>query len=141
MIVDANILLYARDLESRHHARAREWLEGALNGSVRIGLPWESLAAFLRMATHPRAAANPLPPMQAHEQVKAWIEAPAAWIPAPTGRHSEVLGGLIDHHGIGGNLIPDAHLATLAICHGVAVCSADSDFARFPEVRWSNPLA
>ncbi|MEO7198307.1 MAG: TA system VapC family ribonuclease toxin [Solirubrobacterales bacterium] len=139
-MVDANILLYARDADSRHHSRAREWLEDALNGPVRIGLPWESLCAFLRIATHPRASGNPLAPAEAFRQVNAWIAAPAAWIPTPTARHSEVLGDLIEAHEVRGNLIPDAHLAAIAICHGVAVYSADTDFARFGEVRWVNPL-
>lgn len=141
MIVDANILLYARDSESRFHEPARKWLEAALNGTVRTGLPWESLSAFLRIATHPRASANPLRPPQALAQLDAWVAAPAAWIPVPTDRHSDVLGGLISDHDLSGNLIPDAHLVALAICHGVAVCSADTDFARFGTKRWINPLA
>jgi predicted nucleic acid-binding protein len=37
-------------------------------------------------------------------------------------------------------LIPDAQLAALAIEHGLVVQTADTDFARFPEVRWENPL-
>lgn len=140
MIVDANILLYARDSESRHHARAKEWLEGALNGSVRIGLPWESLSAFLRISTHPRTVSDPLTSSTAFDQVRSWIAAPAAWIPVPTDHHAEVLGELISDHEPTGNLLPDAHLASLAICHGVAVISADSDFARFDQLNWINPL-
>jgi hypothetical protein len=62
-------------------------------------------------------------------------------VPTPTARHPEVLGGLIGSHHVGADLVADAHLAALAIEHGLAVCSADSDFARFPEVRWHNPLS
>lgn len=141
MIVDANILLYARDERSRHHERARTWLQGALNGGVRVGLPWESLAAFVRIATHPRAAHNPMTSDDAVRQLRAWTAAPAAWIPTPTEAHAEVLGGLIGTHQLSGNMIPDAHLAALAICHGVGVCSADTDFARFEQATWFNPLA
>ena len=53
MLVDANILLYSIDEESRFHAGAKDWLEAALNGPRRVGLPWLSLTAFLRIATHP----------------------------------------------------------------------------------------
>ena len=40
-----------------------------------------------------------------------------------------------------GDLVPDAHLAALAMEHGLTVCSSDRDFARFPRLRWMNPLA
>lgn len=141
MLVDANVLLYARDRSSRFHPRCREWLERSLNGPVRIGLPWESLCAFARLSTHPRAAASPLGPETAWAQVEAWLGAPAAWTPTPTDRHAEVLGRLVRAHGLSGNLVPDAHLAALALCHGVGLCSVDTDFARFAELRWFNPLA
>lgn len=141
MVVDANLLLFARDQGSAQHEAAREWLTGVLNGGVRVGLPWASLLAFARISTHPRAYERPLSSADAWEQVEDWLEAPAAWIPSPTERHRELLGWLIQTHEITGNLIPDAHLAALALEHGVALCSADSDFARFTELRWVNPLA
>lgn len=65
---------------------------------------------------------------------------PAAWVPAPTDRHAEILGQLITRYDLQANLIPHAALAALAIQHGVAVCSVDTDFARFAEIRWVNPL-
>ena len=37
-------------------------------------------------------------------------------------------------------LVPDAHLAALAIEHGLLLCSADRDFSRFAGLRWENPL-
>nr|MBA2594952.1 VapC toxin family PIN domain ribonuclease [Gammaproteobacteria bacterium] len=39
------------------------------------------------------------------------------------------------------NLVPDAHLAAIAIEHGLILCSTDGDFARFPSLRWQNPLS
>lgn len=140
MIVDANLLLFAEDSSSPFHSPAREWLTAALNGEVRVGLPWPSLLAFVRIRTHPRACAAPLSGAEAWSRVEDWLAAPAAWVPTPTDRHSAVLGGLIRRHHLTANAIPDAHLAALAIEYGVTVCSADSDFARFPEVRWTNPL-
>jgi predicted nucleic acid-binding protein len=56
-------------------------------------------------------------------------------------RHAEVLGALLAEPGVHGNLVPDAHLAALAIEHGLILCSTDGDFARFPGLRWQNPLA
>ncbi|MHA6621037.1 TA system VapC family ribonuclease toxin [Pseudonocardia sp. DLS-67] len=141
MIVDANILLYAEDRSSPHHDPAMEWLTEALNGPVRIGLPWPSLLAFVRIRTNPRAFERPLPPDEAWSRVTAWLAAPAAWVPSPTDRHADVLGGMIVEHHLGASMIPDAHLAALAIEHGVGVCSADTDFARFTGLKWINPIA
>jgi uncharacterized protein len=141
VIVDANILLYATDRSSRFHDPARAWLEQVLNGPGWIGFPWQSLVGFLRIATHPRASTEPLTPTKAWRHIEKWLAADVAWVPVPTDRHGEVLGRLITENEIRGNLIADAHLAALAIEHGVGVCSADSDFARFPEVRWVNPMA
>jgi uncharacterized protein len=62
------------------------------------------------------------------------------WMPQPTPRHGEVLGQLIVTHGVTGNLVPDAQLVALAIEHGLTIYSNDSDFARFPEVNWVDPL-
>ncbi len=70
-----------------------------------------------------------------------WLACAPAWVPNPTQRHAEVLGSLVARYLPTGNLVPDAHLAALAIEHGLTVCSADTDFARFTEVRWVNPLA
>lgn len=141
MIVDANILLYAVDETSRHHQRCKAFLEEHLNGDLRIGIPWQSVSAFLRLATHPRIMANPLRTQAAVTFVDDWLAAPAAWLPDLKARTWTIMSQLVVTHELTGNLIPDAQLAALAIEHGVPVASADSDFARFPEVRWVNPCA
>lgn len=141
MIVDANVLLYAVDSTSTFHSRARDWLEDALNSATRIGFPWASLLAFQRIATHPRASTSPLSPAEAWQHVTDWLEAASAWVPVPGPRHADVLRQLIVDGDLRGNLVTDAHLAALAIEHGVAIASADSDFARFPTVAWVNPAA
>jgi len=141
MLIDANVLLYAVDRRSPKHDTAETWLTDQLNGSRRVGLPWPSLLAFLRIATHPRAFARPLAPTTAWQRINDWLDAPVAWIPDPGPRHRSVLGELIAAHTPHGNLAPDAHLAALALEHGLTVISADTDFARFTEIRWHNPLA
>jgi len=62
------------------------------------------------------------------------------WIPQPTERHKEILGSLLRQATTRSNLVPDAHLAALAMDHGLTLCSTDGDFARFPELCWNNPL-
>lgn len=141
MLVDANILLFAVDEAGPFHEAAERWLTDQLNGPARVGLPWQSLGAFLRISTHPRAAERPLKPDEAWKHVEAWLAAEPAWIPQPTERHADILGGLISRYQLRGNLISDAQVAALAIEHGLRVCSADTDFARFRELRWENPTA
>lgn len=38
-------------------------------------------------------------------------------------------------------LITDAHLAALVIEYQAELASTDTDFARFPALRWFNPIA
>jgi hypothetical protein len=140
VLVDANLLLFAVDSRAPHHPRSAAWLTEQLNGDRRVGIPWESLTAFVRISTHPRASDRPLRPDAAWSFVEDWLAAPVVWIPTPTDRHATVLGSLIRDHQLTGNLVPDAHLAALAIEHGLEICSADTDFARFPEITWRNPL-
>jgi toxin-antitoxin system PIN domain toxin len=95
----------------------------------------------VRIATDTRASDHPLKPEDAWGIVEDWLAAPTTWIPLPTESHSDVLGGLVRKYRVAGKLIPDAHLAALALEHGLEICSADTDFARFTEIRWRNPLA
>lgn len=140
MLVDANLLLYAVDDASPYHLRAAAWLTEQLNASRRVGLPWQSLVAFVRIATNPRATSEPLDPEVAWAHVEAWLAAGPSWVPLPTERHGEVLGDLVRRYHLAANLVSDAELAALAIEHGLTIFSADTDFARFREVRWENPL-
>ena len=141
MLVDANLLLYSVDEASPHHVVARDWLTSALNGERRVALPWLSLGAFLRIATNPRASHNPLSPADAWQFVEEWLGCGGVWVPDPTDHHGSVLGELIRRYDLRANMITDAQMAALAIEHGLAVFSADTDFARFSEIRWINPLA
>lgn len=141
MLVDANLLLYAVDERSPHHSPARDWLVEALNGDRRVGLPWLSLAAFVRISTNPRASERPLAPGAAWQYVEDWLACPTAWVPNPTPRHASLLGTLIRRYELRANMITDAQVATLAIEHGLTVYSADTDFARFSEISWVDPTA
>lgn len=141
MLIDVNLFLYATDVRSRFHAPAREWLLAQLNGDHRVGLPWQSLTSFLRLATHPRVSASPLSPTEAWREVSTWLASSVVWIPEPGPGYAAILGDLLLRYEVSGNLVPDAQLAALALEHGLTVYSADADFARFTEVGWVNPLA
>jgi len=141
ILVDVNILVYASNAEADQHAGSRSWLDEQLSGASPVGLPWVCLLGFLRIATNARAFRNPLTMPSAWQQVTNWLSADVAWTPAPTERHAAVLGKLLELPGVQGNLVPDAHLAALAIEHGLTLCSTDGDFTRFPTLTWRNPLA
>lgn len=141
MIVDANVLLYAVDEQSHFHATARRWMDEAMNGVERVGLPWVSLLAFQRIITHPRVTATPLTPPNAWSYIGDWLDADQSWIPVPGDRHHDVLRRLLIGGDLRGNLVTDAHLAALAIEHGTSVCSFDSDFSRFDGLPWINPAS
>lgn len=139
-LVDANLLVYAHVRSLPQHEMAREWLDEQLNGAAPVGLPWASLLAFLRLVTNPRVFEHPEPVASAWSQVQAWLGCETAWIPQASERHAEILSELLLLPGIQANLVPDAHLAALAIENGLTLCSTDGDFARFPRLRWTNPL-
>ncbi len=138
---DLNLLMYAVDRSTPHHAAALAWWEDTLSGSETVGLAWTVLLGFVRLTTNARVVRSPLTPEEALDYVDRWLEHPLTTVVDPTGRHARVLRDLLGATGTGGNLVADAHLAALAIEHGAELCSADRDFGRFPGLRWSNPLA
>jgi len=140
ILVDANILVYSHVKSFAQHEHARKWLDQQLSGSTRVGLPWASLLAFLRLVTNPRVFEQPEPMPDAWHQVRRWLACESAWIPQPTERHVDLLDQLLALPGLNANLVPDAHLAALALEHGLTLYSTDGDFARFPMLRWSNPF-
>jgi uncharacterized protein len=134
------LLIYASVDSMRQHDASRRWLEERLNETAKVGLPWHTLVAFLRIVTNQRLF-RPAPSIgEALETVQTWLAQPCTWIPLPTNRHADILSRLLED-GAHADLVPDAHLAALAIEHGLTVCSTDGDFARFHGVRWENPLA
>lgn len=141
ILVDANLLLYAKIPEYPQHQVAHEWMEHQLNSPGKVGLPWQVLLAFVRVTTNARMYDRPFSIRDAWQQVVDWISHPRVWIPEPTGDHALILGRLLTETHAAGNLVTDAHLAALAIEHGLTLCSADSDFARFSRLDWFNPLA
>ncbi len=140
-LVDANILVYAFTTSFPQHERARAWLDERLSDAVPLGMPWQSLLAFVRLVSNQRLFERPVSVATAWRQVNQWLACEVAWVPNPTPRHQSVLGELLSSTGLRAEHVPDAHLAALAMEHGLAVASADTDFSRFPKVRLENPLA
>jgi len=141
IVPDVNVLLYAVDETSARHRAARAWLEATLSGTQTVGFAWLVLTAFIRLSTRPAVFSQPLTAAQAFDLVEGWLQQPSVVTILPTQRHLAILRGLLEPFGTAANLVPDAHLAALAIEHGGAVASSDRDFTRFPGVRWADPLS
>jgi uncharacterized protein len=140
VLVDANVLLYAKFSDFPQHGEARRWLDAALNEPDPVGIPWVSLTAFVRIATNRRILGQPLTSSEAVAQVQQWIGRRNVWMPEPGTRFAELFTRLVLESQASGNLVSDAYVAALALEHGLAVISTDADFAHFAAVAWHNPL-
>jgi len=140
ILVDANILLYAEDSLHSRHQQARSWWDDQLSGTGVVCLCWTVLSAFIRIGTNPRVFEYPLSLEQALARVQSWLDQPCTRVVLPTERHWTVFKQLLTDGQAVANLVTDAHLAALAIEHGCELASTDSDFARFPKLKWRNPL-
>ena len=141
ILTDINPLLNAYNRDFPDHAAARKWWEGVVNDQEVIGLAWVTILGFIRIMTNPRAMLNPMPVGDAVAAAKSWLDLPNVGIVEPGPRHAEILFRLLRQVGVAGNLTTDAHLAALAIEPQARLASTDTDFARFPGLRWFNPLA
>jgi len=141
ILVDANILLYAEDSLQSRHQQALAWWDAQLSGTGVVCLCWTVLSAFIRIGTNPRVFEHPLSLEQALTRVQSWLDQPCTRIVRPTERHWTVFKQVLTDGQAVANLVTDAHLAALAIEHGCQLVSTDSDFARFPKLKWRNPLA
>lgn len=138
-LVDANVLIYAVNLDAPHHDKARAWLDGQLSGDGPVAFAWVALLAFLRLATKEGLFPRPLDPAAALDRIDAWLAAPPAVVLHPTPEHPRVVRRLLVETGGGAELVNDAHLAALAIEHRCGIASFDRDFGRFPGVDWIAP--
>lgn len=141
IVPDVNLLIYAYNSDAPHHVEAKVWWEDLLSSDEPVGLPWATTLGFIRLMTHRTVLLTPLPAKRAIAHVRSWHMRSNVSVLEPGPRHLEVLGRMFEALGTAGRLTTDAHLAALAIEHQCELCSNDADFARFPGLRWRNPLA
>ncbi len=139
--LDTNVLVYAKIRTSRHHETAIELLTDLANGGAPWAIPWPCLYEYLRVVTHPRVFRPPVPTERALADLERILASPSLVLLGETERHRELFAGMIREGAARGNLIFDAHIATLCLEHGVSeILTADRDFARFPGIRAVNPF-
>lgn len=140
IVPDANLLLYAYDKSSAHHAPALNWLESAIAGSELVGLPWQSVWAFLRISTSSRIYTHPFAMNEALGIARKWIDLKNVRLLIPGEGHWALLRQMLIEGQVNGPSVTDAALAALTIEYGAVLHTADRGFARFPGLRWINPL-
>jgi toxin-antitoxin system PIN domain toxin len=141
IVVDANLLIYSYDTESSDHRKSRAWVEDVFSGRELVGLSWQTVSAFLRVITNRRLPGSRLALERAVQIVDEWLAQPNVRILVPGDDHWSVLRAMIVEGAASGPLITDAQLAALTIEYGGVLYTADRDFARFPGLRWVNPLS
>lgn len=141
IVPDVNVLIHACTSEATAHAAFQRWWADVLNGPEEVGLPWVVILGFVRITTRRGLSARPIPVNTALSLVRSWLAAPSVRIVHPGEEHARILFELLEHLGTAGNLTTDAHLAALAIEYRARIASTGHDFARFPKLRWFNPVS
>ncbi len=140
IIPDVNLLVYAYNSDAPRHERAKDWWQNVIRSHQAIGMPWAVALGFLRIMTSRTVLPRPMQPAVALGHVRSWLEQPFVRVLQPGPRHLDILAGFIEAGAIASPVITDAHIAALAVENQAWVHSNDSDFARFPGLRWTDPL-
>ena len=141
ILLDANLLIYAVNRDAADHMKAKQWVEETFSGQRGpVLLSWFTLVAFVRISTNARALTNPFSLDEALRVIGEWLVLPGVSVIAPGPGHAALFETACRSANATGNVITDAHLAALAIEHGCELASCDADFAKFPALRWINPL-
>jgi uncharacterized protein len=140
--LDVNILLYASDENSPRHAASRAFLQARTADAELLCLAWITLMSYLRIATHPSIFARPLSSAEALQNVEALLRLPRVRVLSETDGFLDTYRTVTEGAPVRGNLVPDAHLATLLLQHDIrTLYTTDADFRRFPFLDVRDPFA
>jgi uncharacterized protein len=140
IVPDVNLLVYANQLQDPRHEAAVRWLEAALSGDETVGFAGIVVYGFVRLTTNARVFPRAIGTTQAVAVVDGWLEQPSAALIEGGPAHWEILRDLLARTGVRGPDVTDAALAAIALEHDATVHTTDRDFARFPGLKWKNPL-
>jgi uncharacterized protein len=140
IVLDANLLIYSYNRGSSHHAGARAWLENTLSSMAAVGLPWQAVSAFLRVMTNPKLPAERFDLEQAARIVDLWLAHPNVQVLTPGVGYWPLFRRMVIGGRAAGPRVSDAEIAALTMEYGGVLYTTDRDFARFPGLRWKNPL-
>ena len=141
IVPDTNLLVFVYNVDAPQHNSAQQWWDWLINGTERVGAPWVVSTGFIRVISNRRIVPPALAPVEAVDLVGDWFSYPHIEPIDPGPAHMDHFRRFLEVPGSGPNLVPDAHIAAIAMEYDAEVHSADRDFGRFPGVRWHNPLA
>jgi len=141
IVPDINLLIYAYNDGASQHAAARVWWEGLLCGQEHVGIAWVVSIGFIRLMSNDQVIRSPLSPLDAANRTKDWFRCPHVHPLNPGDRHLDYFNRNLAAQERGRNLITDAHIAALAMENDAVLHTNDSDFSRFPGLRWHNPIS
>ncbi len=139
ILPDVNILIHAVNSDSSRHRHIHSWWDDCLSRPTPIYLPWVVILGFVRITTNRKIFDSPLSLNEASGYINSWLEQPSVRTITPGEGHWGLVERLLKEAGTAGNLTTDAHLAAMAIQWDCTVYSTDTDFARFPGVKWKQP--
>jgi hypothetical protein len=140
IVPDANLLIYAYDDLAVQHRAARIWLGEIFSEPELVGLPWQTISAFIRITTNSRLTGDRFPTEKAIGIVQQWMERKNVRLLSPSERHWPIFQRMLIDGQIRGPDATDAQLAALVIEYSGVLHTTDRGFARFPGLRWVNPL-
>ncbi len=139
LMPDVNILVYAHREDTREHLEHAEWLSELATGDEPFALSELVLQGFVRVVTNPKILARPSSLDQAFVFVEELRRCPTCHLVRPGPRHWNIFVNLCRRARASGGLVADAYHAAVAIEHGCEWVTNDTDFARFPGLRWRLP--
>ncbi|MBX3031520.1 MAG: PIN domain-containing protein [Chloroflexi bacterium] len=140
IVPDINLLVHAYNSDAPHHDDARRWLESVLSDRRTVGFSWAVMLGYVRLMTDRAVVLDPLAPAEALGHLRSWLARPQVVVLEPGPRHLDLLDELMRHGHAAGPHMTDVHIAALAIEYQAELFSNDTDFARFPGLRWTDPL-
>lgn len=140
IVIDANLLIYSYNVATSFHPVARQWLGEAFSDEERVGIPFQSILAFIRVSTNMNLPGTRSTMAASLATVDSWLALANVRVLNPGSEHWRIFEELCLAAGATGDLATDAHIAALAIENDAMLCSVDRDFARFPGLQWRNPL-
>jgi toxin-antitoxin system PIN domain toxin len=140
IVPDINLLLYAYFSPYAEHESARRWWELATQEGETIGLAPPVIFGFVRLATNRRIFVEPKSVEDSLCLVEEWLKLPRVVILRPGARHVRIAFDLLRAAGVSRDLTTDVQIATYALENNAVIHTADTDFGRFPGVRFVNPL-
>ena len=140
IVLDVHLLIYAYSSAFPEHEQARQWIEDTFSGDALIGLPWQTISAFIRILTNPNLPGERFSTKEMVAIVHEWTELPNIRLLSPGQRHWSIFKQMLLEGQARGPMTADAQLAALTIEHGGVLHTTDRDFSRFPGLRYVNPL-